>query len=111
MKLFGTDGIRGKAGVAPLVPAFLPWYLRSAVRVGGGGAPVLPTPVVPIARRAFSWARATNSIVNSALAENINGVRTVQEMNREDFNFKAFSQCVDDRHANAVQTAGGLISA
>ena len=37
--------------VAPLVPGFLPWYLRSAVRVGGAVAPVLPSPVVPIARR------------------------------------------------------------
>ena len=37
--------------VAPLVPGFLPWYLRSAVAVGGAMAPVLPTPVVPIARR------------------------------------------------------------
>ena len=37
--------------VAPLVPDFLPWYLRSAVRVGGQVAPVLPSPVVPIARR------------------------------------------------------------
>ena len=37
--------------IAPLVPEFLPWYLRGAVRVGGGVAPVLPTPVVPIARR------------------------------------------------------------
>src|SRR6478609_8545529 len=37
--------------VAPLVPDFLPWYLRAAVRVGGAVAPVLPSPVVPIARR------------------------------------------------------------
>lgn len=37
--------------VAPLVPEFLPWYLRAAVRTGGALAPVLPTPVVPIARR------------------------------------------------------------
>ncbi|WP_439591375.1 proline dehydrogenase family protein [Microbacterium sp.] len=37
--------------VAPLVPGFLPWYLRSAVAVGGAVAPMLPTPVVPIARR------------------------------------------------------------
>ncbi|GAA3199079.1 bifunctional proline dehydrogenase/L-glutamate gamma-semialdehyde dehydrogenase [Microbacterium terregens] len=37
--------------VAPLVPKFLPWYLRSAVQVGGAVAPVLPAPVVPIARR------------------------------------------------------------
>ncbi|WP_409047558.1 proline dehydrogenase family protein [Microbacterium sp. HA-8] len=37
--------------VAPLVPDFLPWYLRGAVRVGGTMAPALPSPVVPIARR------------------------------------------------------------
>jgi len=39
--------------VAPLVPEFLPWYLRGAVRIGGAVAPVLPTPVVPIARTAL----------------------------------------------------------
>ncbi|WP_144874743.1 proline dehydrogenase family protein [Microbacterium sp. 1.5R] len=39
--------------IAPIVPEFLPWYLRSAVRVGGGIAPILPAPVVPIARRAL----------------------------------------------------------
>ncbi|CAN7486582.1 proline dehydrogenase family protein [Microbacterium foliorum] len=37
--------------IAPIVPDFLPWYLRSAVRLGGGVAQMLPTPVVPIARR------------------------------------------------------------
>ncbi|MBZ4488235.1 bifunctional proline dehydrogenase/L-glutamate gamma-semialdehyde dehydrogenase [Microbacterium sp. cx-55] len=37
--------------VAPLVPHFLPWYLRSAVRLGGAVASAVPTPVVPIARR------------------------------------------------------------
>lgn len=37
--------------VAPLVPEFLPWYLRGAVRAGGVVAPFLPVPTVPIARR------------------------------------------------------------
>ncbi|MFT4051140.1 MAG: bifunctional proline dehydrogenase/L-glutamate gamma-semialdehyde dehydrogenase [Microbacterium sp.] len=37
--------------IAPLVPKFLPWYLRAAVRAGGTVAPLLPAPVVPIARR------------------------------------------------------------
>jgi len=37
--------------VAPLAPGFLPWYLRGVVRLGGGVAPVLPLPTVPIARR------------------------------------------------------------
>ncbi|MFD5215342.1 proline dehydrogenase family protein [Microbacterium sp. NPDC058345] len=39
--------------VAPLAPDFLPWYLRGLVRVGGGVAPVLPVPTVPMARRAL----------------------------------------------------------
>jgi RHH-type proline utilization regulon transcriptional repressor/proline dehydrogenase/delta 1-pyrroline-5-carboxylate dehydrogenase len=42
---------RNLAALAPKVPAFLPWYMRSAVRLGGGIAPVLPQLVIPIARR------------------------------------------------------------
>nr|WP_314840709.1 bifunctional proline dehydrogenase/L-glutamate gamma-semialdehyde dehydrogenase [uncultured Microbacterium sp.] len=37
--------------IAPIVPEFLPWYLRSAMRLGGGVAQIFPAPVVPIARR------------------------------------------------------------
>jgi RHH-type proline utilization regulon transcriptional repressor/proline dehydrogenase/delta 1-pyrroline-5-carboxylate dehydrogenase len=37
--------------LAPIVPAFLPWYTRLAVRVGGAFAPLLPGIVVPISRR------------------------------------------------------------
>ena len=36
--------------IAPQVPAFLPWPLRAAVRLGGVAAPILPGVVVPIAR-------------------------------------------------------------
>ncbi|MGP3533915.1 proline dehydrogenase family protein [Microbacterium sp. RD1] len=39
--------------IAPLVPDFLPWYLKGAVQVGGAVAPALPAPVVPLARRAL----------------------------------------------------------
>lgn len=39
------------AALAPKVPAFLPWYMRSAVRLGGTMAPVLPQVVIPVARR------------------------------------------------------------
>jgi RHH-type transcriptional regulator, proline utilization regulon repressor / proline dehydrogenase / delta 1-pyrroline-5-carboxylate dehydrogenase len=35
------------------IPRFLPWYLRLAIVVGGGFAPLLPWPIVPIARRAL----------------------------------------------------------
>jgi RHH-type proline utilization regulon transcriptional repressor/proline dehydrogenase/delta 1-pyrroline-5-carboxylate dehydrogenase len=42
---------RNLASLAPQVPAFLPGYLRAAVRLGGVVAPLLPGIVVPIARR------------------------------------------------------------
>ena len=42
---------RNLRAIAPKVPGFLPWYMRSAVRVGAAVAPVLPRIVIPIARR------------------------------------------------------------
>ena len=33
-----------------IIPAFLPWYLRAAIAVGGGFATLFPWPIVPIAR-------------------------------------------------------------
>ena len=33
------------------IPKFLPWYMRFAIQLGGGFAPLLPWPIVPIARR------------------------------------------------------------
>ncbi|OFI38696.1 1-pyrroline-5-carboxylate dehydrogenase [Arthrobacter sp. SW1] len=42
---------RNLAKLAPKVPAFLPWYMRAAVRTGGIMAPILPQVVIPIARK------------------------------------------------------------
>ena len=42
---------RNLSTLAKQAPAFLPWHMRSAVRLGGVMAPVLPGVVVPIARR------------------------------------------------------------
>ena len=50
---------------------------------------------LPRARRAFIHARKASSIVNGALAENINGVRTVQEMTRERINFVRFAKAIE----------------
>ena len=36
--------------IAPRVPAFLPWFMRVTVRLGGVLAPILPSVVIPIAR-------------------------------------------------------------
>jgi RHH-type proline utilization regulon transcriptional repressor/proline dehydrogenase/delta 1-pyrroline-5-carboxylate dehydrogenase len=33
------------------IPGFLPWYMRVAIQLGGGFAPLIPWPIVPIARR------------------------------------------------------------
>lgn len=51
---------------------------------------------LPRARVTFTRARDTSSIVNGALAENINGVRVVQAMRREALNLRDF-----DRKATA----------
>lgn len=45
---------------------------------------------LPLARKAFMHARETQSATNAALAETVHGVRAVQEMQREDLNFKLF---------------------
>ena len=58
---------------------------------------------LPAAKRAFLRARETSSIVNAALAENINGVRTVQEMTREDFNFAAFREKAVENYRTHVK--------
>jgi len=63
---------------------------------------------LPIAKRAFMRARETSSIVNASLAENINGVRTVQEMTRQGVNFGLFEEKAQDNlrsHLKAVKLA------
>ncbi|NKX51994.1 1-pyrroline-5-carboxylate dehydrogenase, partial [Arthrobacter deserti] len=42
---------RNLKALAPKVPAFLPWYMKSAVALGGTLAPVLPGVVIPAARK------------------------------------------------------------
>ncbi|MSQ50828.1 MAG: ABC transporter ATP-binding protein [Betaproteobacteria bacterium] len=67
---------------------------------------------LPAAKRAFIRARETSSIVNSALAENINGVRTVQEMSREGFNFNAFREKAEENyrtHLHATRLAQVMV--
>ncbi|MFJ4036516.1 aldehyde dehydrogenase family protein [Microbacterium sp. NPDC090007] len=39
--------------LAGSAPASLPWFVRGALQLGGAVAPVLPTPAVPLARRAL----------------------------------------------------------
>lgn len=46
----------------------------------------------PLAKRTFIRARATISIVNASLNENITGVRVVQAMNRQEENLRRFDE-------------------
>ena len=67
---------------------------------------------LPVARRAFMLARQTSSIVNGALAENINGVRTVQEMTRQGVNFEIFEDKARDNlnsHLRATRLAQVMV--
>jgi ATP-binding cassette subfamily B protein len=60
---------------------------------------------LPMAKKAFMRARQTSSIVNGALAENINGVRTVQEMLRECVNFERFEVKARDNLRSHLRAA------
>jgi ATP-binding cassette subfamily B protein len=55
---------------------------------------------LPRAKRAFWAAHETNSITAGAMAEGINGVRTVQNLDRQKVNFDLF----DDKAYNNLQT-------
>lgn len=55
---------------------------------------------LPPAKRAFWAAHETNSITNGAMAEGINGVRTVQNLDRQKVNFDLY----DDKAYNNLQT-------
>jgi ATP-binding cassette subfamily B multidrug efflux pump len=47
---------------------------------------------LPPAKRSFMHAHETNSLANGALAEGINGVRTVQSLNRQRVNFDLYGE-------------------
>ena len=51
---------------------------------------------LPFSKRAFRLARDASSNANSALAENINGVRTVQETRREQLNYELYAEKASD---------------
>lgn len=55
---------------------------------------------LPRAKRAFWAAHETNSLTNGAMAEGINGVRTVQNLDRQKVNFDLY----DDKAYHNLQT-------
>jgi len=51
---------------------------------------------LPRARKVFLHSRETSSIVNGALAENVHGIRTIQEMARESVNSELFREKAEE---------------
>jgi ATP-binding cassette subfamily B protein len=47
---------------------------------------------LPLARKAFMAAREASSRVNGALAENVHGIRAIQQLRREEVNFDLFEE-------------------
>ena len=67
---------------------------------------------LPYAKKAFLRARETSSTVNGALAENVHGIRTIQEMGRERVNFELYTEKANENleaHLRASQYANMLI--
>lgn len=60
---------------------------------------------LPHARRAFLRARETSSTVNGALAENVHGIRTIQEMNREQINFRLYTDKAYDNLESHIRAS------
>lgn len=60
---------------------------------------------LPHAKKAFLRARETSSSVNGALAENIHGIRTIQEMGREQINFQLYSDMAGENLASHLRAS------
>ena len=60
---------------------------------------------LPKARVAFLDARTKSSAATSYLAENINGIRTVQSFNRQEFNSKIFENKANDLYKAQLKAA------
>ena len=67
---------------------------------------------LPYSKITFRRARDASSIANGALAENINGIRTVQETRREAMNFELYEEKARDNMKAQVDSAflAGLMS-
>jgi len=60
---------------------------------------------LPFSKTTFRRARDASSIANGALAENINGVRTVQETRREAMNFELYEEKARENMDAQVESA------
>ncbi|MDB5419518.1 MAG: multidrug transporter [Phenylobacterium sp.] len=88
----------GSVGDVVLLVGIAAVLLATDLRLGLLTLAVLPALIavravwLPHSKASFREARDASSTANSALAENINGVRTVQETRREQLNFELYGK-------------------
>jgi ATP-binding cassette, subfamily B, multidrug efflux pump len=87
------------------------WMLHMNLQLGLLTMLVLPALIgiraiwLPFSKITFRRARDSSSIVNGALAENISGIRTVQETRREAMNFELYEEKARENMKAAVDSA------
>ena len=90
------DTMNGAVGDAVTLVGITAVLLTTDLKLGLLTLTVLPALIavravwLPFSKKSFRQARDASSSTNSALAENINGIRTVQETRREAMNFDLY---------------------
>jgi ATP-binding cassette, subfamily B, multidrug efflux pump len=90
------ENMNGAVGDAIMLVGITVVLLTTDLKLGLLTLTVLPALVairavwLPYSKKSFRLARDASSTANSALAENINGIRTVQETRREAMNFDLY---------------------
>ena len=103
------ENMNGAVGDAIMLVGITVVLLTTDLKLGLLTLTVLPALVairtvwLPYSKKSFRLARDASSTANSALAENINGIRTVQETRREAMNFDLYK---DKAHDNFTAQNG-----
>ena len=103
------ENMNGAVGDAIMLVGITVVLLTTDLKLGLLTLTVLPALVairavwLPHSKKSFRHARDASSTANSALAENINGIRTVQETRREALNFELYK---DKAHDNFTAQNG-----
>ncbi|NQU38081.1 MAG: proline dehydrogenase family protein [Actinobacteria bacterium] len=92
------------AKIAPDVPQFLPWWIRSAVRVGGVVAPVMPDVVVPAARRVMR--RMVGHLILDATPKRLGAAMSRARSEGVSLNVNLLGEAVLGREEAARRLAG-----
>ena len=91
------------------IPAFLPWYLRFAILLGGGFAPLVPWPIVPMAR--WVLRRMVGHLVIDATPEKLDkSLATARQRIRLNLNLLGEAVLGDDEAQRRLQGTRDLLA-